>query len=164
MGRGFRCIRVNRPRTMRKPVDFVPEGWRPAARRVRDAFYTDGTLLVVIGVGVFARGVSYLGYSGSNPHPAEALLDISTWAVIWMAVGAACVLSAPWHTSLVAAVALSLGVGLNMFWACSFMLATLTGDMSRGWVTAIGYFSIAVISVWAVSRGRRGQVRRVVDD
>ena len=59
---------------------------------------------------------------------------------------------------VVDAVALGLGVALNIAWGASFIAATIIGDSARGWVSAVGYFSIAALVLWAVWRGKRGDV------
>ena len=40
----------------------------------------------------------------------------------------------------------------------TMMWMTIIGDSARGWVSAVGYFSIAALVLWAVWRGKRGDV------
>ena len=85
-------------------------------------------------------------------------MPMPVWSVIWVAVGVLCLVGAVWSRRRIAALAVGLGVGLNMLWAGSFLAATITGDMARGWVSAVGYASVALLVVWAVWRGSRAEV------
>ncbi|AMJ43699.1 hypothetical protein AW169_01310 [Corynebacterium stationis] len=80
------------------------------------------------------------------------------WSIIWVAVGVLSLVAAMWSRRKIAALAVGLGVGLNMLWAGSFVAATITGDMTRGWVSAVGYASVALLVMWAVWRGARAEV------
>ena len=115
---------------------------------------SDGVALLVLGLGILARGVSYTPHSPKTPagHPAEDALPMSVWAGIWIGVGLACIVAAWWAESLAAAVALGVGVGLNLLWAGSFIAATVSGDMPRGWVTAVGYISVSLLVMWSTWR------------
>lgn len=118
---------------------------------------SDGVALMILGAGIFARGVSYIprGPRGAVSHPAEAALPMSVWAAVWVAIGALCLATALWAESRLAAVALGLGVGLNLLWAGSFFATSLTGDMPRGWVSAVGYLSTSALVMWSTWRGSR---------
>ncbi|MDN6199385.1 hypothetical protein [Corynebacterium flavescens] len=143
------------------PIEHLPKRVRPLARRVRDWAMTDATALIVLGGGAVARGLSYAPHQIFGPapekgtHPAEGALDISAWAVVWIVVGVACIVSAFWKNTALASASIGAGIGLNVLWAMSFATATITGDMPRGWVSSIGYLSIAVLVLWAVWRGKR---------
>ena len=145
------------------PIEHLPSRLRPPARRLRDFLTSDAPALIILGLGILARGLSYSPHIlGPAPriggHPAEAALPMPTWSIIWVAVGVVCLIGAVWSRRKVAALAIGLGVGLNMLWAGSFVAATITGDMPRGWVSAVGYASVALLVVWAVWRGARAEV------
>lgn len=145
------------------PIDRIPPRWRGPARRLRDFLFSDSPVLIILGLGILARGLSYSPHffgraPRSGGHPAEAALPMSVWSIVWVAVGVLCLVAAVWSHRAIAAWAIGLGVGLNMLWAGSFIVATITGDMPRGWVTAIGYASIALLVIWAVWRGSRAEV------
>lgn len=129
--------------------------------RIRAFGLSDGVALMVLGLGLLARGVSYTPYSSEVPagHPAEDALPMSAWAGIWIGIGLACIVAAWWAESHAAAVALGVGVGLNLLWAGSFIAATITGDMPRGWVTAVGYISVSALVMW--STWRSGKLRLI---
>lgn len=121
---------------------------------------SDGVALLVLGLGILARGVSYIP-DGGRPvsHPAEAALPMSAWAGVWIGVGLVCIITAWWAESPAAAVALGVGVGLNLLWAGSFLSSSLTGHMPRGWVSAVGYISVSGLVMW--STWRSGKLRLI---
>lgn len=145
------------------PIEHLPSRLRAPARKFRDFLTSDAPALIILGLGIMARGLSYSPHVlGPAPriggHPAEAALPMPAWSIIWVAVGILCLIGAVWSRRKVAALAIGLGVGLNMLWAGSFVAATITGDMPRGWVSAVGYASVALLVVWAVWRGSRAEV------
>lgn len=123
-------------------------------RRLKLFCLSDGVALMVLGLGILARGVSYTSYSPNVPagHPAEDALPMSAWGGIWIGIGLVCIVSSFWAESHAAAVALGAGVGLNLLWAGSFIAASVTGDMPRGWVTAVGYVSVSLLVMWSTWR------------
>ena len=139
-------------------IDYLPRRWHPPLERLRGFLLTDATALLILGVSIILRGVSYMPVMGGgvSSHPAEGALPIEVWAVVWIGVGVLCLVAAPWHKGPVAAVALGLGVGLNALWAASFFTATITGEMSRGWVTGTGYATVALVVLWSVWRDKGG--------
>lgn len=128
---------------------------------------SDGVALLVLGLGILARGVSYTPHSPKTPagHPAEDALPMSAWATIWVTVGLLCLAAALWSESRFAAVALGVGVGLNLLWAGSFIAATVSGDMPRGWVTAVGYISVSLLVAWSTWRsGKLTAIHNIRED
>lgn len=123
-------------------------------RRLKLFGLSDGVALLVLGLGIFVRGVSYIPNDDgrSVSHPAEAALPMGAWAGVWIGVGLACIVVSHWAESPAAAVALGLGVGLNLLWAGSFIASSLTGDIPRGWVSAVGYLSVALLVMWSTWR------------
>lgn len=140
------------------PIDHIPAHLQPPFIRLRAFLLTDATALLILGVSIILRGVSYLPLTGGgvSSHPAEGALPIGVWAIIWIGVGVLCLVSTLWHEGPVAAVALGLGIGLHALWGASFFTATITGDMSRGWVTGTGYATVIVLALWSVWRYKRG--------
>ena len=115
-------VSIARWMVMVMPIELLPQPLRWWARRVRTFCLSDGVALLVLGLGIIARGVSYVpaAQGRSVSHPAEGALPMSVWAIIWIGVGVVCLVAAVWHDSAVAAVALGLGVGRNLLWAGSF--------------------------------------------
>lgn len=113
---------------------------------------TDETGLLIIGVATLLRGVSYLpvvlDQERAPAHFMEQLAPAGMWAWGWLAVGVLCLVS------LVAVraqpIAVGLAVGIHFMWAVSF---TVSGG--RGWVSALSYGAIALMSLWAFGRGRQ---------
>lgn len=143
------------------PIDHLPRRLQPPVLRLRSALLTDGTALVILGIACIARGMSYYGYEprGGNSHPAEELMSIGLWSGVWIIIGGMLIVAARWHDTGSAAIIYGAGVALHILWALSFLRATWTGDMPRGWVSAIGYTTVAAFAVWSVWRGSRDEVR-----
>lgn len=141
------------------PIDRLPSWMQRPARRARRFLLTDATVLLILGLGCIARGISYSGLSTVPLHPAEAWFPIGVWSSIWIALGVLCIGVSPWHQSVSAALAVAAGVALHLLWGLSFLWATVHGDMPRGWVSAISYLMIVALISWAVWRGSRDEVR-----
>lgn len=138
------------------PIQFLPASVQPTARRIREWALTDAPALVILGVGLILRGVSYLPtVVGDSPssHPAEEFFHIQVWGVIWIAVGIACLAATAWHRAAPAAI--GAGVGLHAIWAMSFIADSIADHSPRGWLPAVGYASVALLVIWAVWRGSR---------
>ena len=139
------------------PIDKLPPQYQPAARRMRAWCMGDAPALVILGISIMARGISYLpplmSPRAQAAHPAEGFLSMPTWAVIWIVIGAACILSAWWDKAT--PIAVGAGVGLNILWGLSFLTNSIVNDSPRAWVSSIGYLSLALLVIWAVWRGHR---------
>ncbi|MGV0327293.1 hypothetical protein ACUY2E_10205 [Corynebacterium confusum] len=84
-------------------------------------------------------------------HLLEHLAAPSTWAWVWLAVGLLALTAAAARRLRPLAVGAS--IGIYILWATSF---TLIGG--RGWVSALSYGSVALLALWAFSRGRMTEV------
>lgn len=137
------------------PIDRLPPRLQPVATRLRVWVMSNTTVLVILGIEALWRGVSYLG----NPpvtHPSERWFEISTWAVIWVAVGVACLATASFPGSIPAAAAVSLAVGLNALWAGSLITAQWTSHgSSTSWGAGAPYAATTLLVPWAIWRGNR---------
>ncbi len=145
------------------PIEHLPSTWRPSARRLRRWAMTDSMAALILGCGALLRGCSYIpGVLGAPPssgsHPAEMTLPIGVWGWVWIAAGVACVLSSLAPLPRTRAVALSVGVALHVMWGGSFLAATWAGESPRSWVSAISYCMVAALVLWAVWRGKRGDM------
>ncbi|AKN76182.1 hypothetical protein D881_02065 [Corynebacterium ulcerans NCTC 12077] len=146
------------------PIERLPMKVQPAAYRVRAFLMTDSTAIIILGIGILARGLSYLPIVLGPPpskgaHPAEGLLPIEAWGLVWVIVGILCLLAAFTKQQVLDVLALCAGVALNCLWGFSFIQgAIIAGQGSRLWVSSIGYFSIVALVMWAVWRGKRGDI------
>lgn len=144
------------------PIDHLPNRMKPAAYRTRSWCLTDSPALVVLAVGIILRGVSYFPWLMSehaqSAHPAEGVLPMNVWAVVWIVVGLACIV-ATWEPRA-APVAVGAGVGLNILWGLSFIADSIIDHSPRGWLPAVGYLQVAALVLWAVWKGRREEVTK----
>lgn len=135
------------------PIEHVPARWRPRAERLRAALLTDATLLIILGIVFIARGAGFMPPPGADIHPWE-LSAPATWGVVWAAMGVICLFAAPWYVGRVGAAVLGVATGLLVFWGMTFALVDLDELMTRGSI----YIGWAVTIVWAIWRGRRGEI------
>lgn len=131
-------------------------GW---VRQFRRFTTTDGMGLLILGAASIGRGVSYapgiIPESTRSSHVAETWLSMTAWSAVWVAIGVLCVVAAGNWRSRGAALAVGAAVGIHFLWGASFMWGALAGEMSRGYVSALSYFAICFLALWAFSRGRR---------
>ncbi|MFW9043311.1 hypothetical protein ACOI92_00320 [Corynebacterium striatum] len=52
-------------------------------------------------------------------------------------------------------------MGLHSMWALSFIFATILGDLSRAWVSSLGYIGIAAMTLYAYGRGQTSELKIV---
>lgn len=142
-------------------------GW---VQRLRCFATTDGMGLLILGVASIGRGISYapgvMEHSSRASHVAESWLPMDVWFVVWVAIGLLCIVSARFWRSKIAAAAVGLSVGIHFMWGASFLWGTLSGEMPRGYVSALSYIAICFLALWAFSRGRRedGEPQEVMQD
>ena len=130
--------------------------WSRAERFVR----SDAMGLLILSVATIARGVSYLRpFVNPDRDPAhwlEGLMQPTMWAWVWIAGGVLALASC--FAARLQPAAVGITVGLHTAWAFSFIGGTMTGDTSRGWVSAISYITILALSLWAFGRGQREEI------
>lgn len=144
------------------PIDHMPPRWRPGLKRLRAFLMTDATAIIILGVGILLRGLSYAPVVLGPPpprgtHPAEMWLDMDIWAAVWITIGLICLIAPFTRLEALKVAALAGGTGITMLWGVSFLTQSITSD-GRGWVTAIGYFTTVALVGWAVWRGKRGDI------
>ncbi|APT92877.1 hypothetical protein CPHO_08250 [Corynebacterium phocae] len=145
------------------PIDHLPTRWQPRAYRLRRFLLSDSTALIILGTGIILKGLSYTPWGLGEPpaagvHPAEHILPLDVWAIVWLMAGLFCLAAAFIPNALVDAIAVGLGIGLHCTWGLSFVAATLWADNPRGWVTGVSYITVVALAVWAIWRGKRGDV------
>lgn len=139
------------------PLQYLPASVQPTARRIRGWALTDAPAILILGLGLIARGVTYMpvyfGGPGPGSHPAETFVSMDVWANIWIASGIICLTALAFPK--LAPAAIGVGVGLHAIWAMSFVADSIVDRSPRGWLPAVGYASIALLVMWAVWRGSR---------
>lgn len=107
------------------------------------------------------RGMSYIppfvDPSRAPTHWLEALLPSPWWSILWLGLAVLCVVAVLWRQMIVPVVGAVISV--HTLWGLSFLLGTTIGDVSRGWVSALGYFAVAALTAWGFGRGRAGEIR-----
>lgn len=137
------------------PVDKLPARFAPAGYRARAFLMTDATLLIVLGLYLVMRGIGMLPPPLGDLHPWESLVPATMWAGVWIGLGVASLLVAPWHSRRVASLVLAADVMLTMLWGMTFVLADFDQFVARGSV----YLALGTLVVWAVWRGKRSEVK-----
>lgn len=138
------------------PIDHLPVRLRSPAERARNLLMTDAGVMLILGVTMIIRGVSYYSLGAHvlvNPLDTE----LPSWVASgwWISVGVALVVSSWWQATAPARVILMLGVGTLAAWGSLFLFAPPAAFAQRG----IIYLALATVIVWSVWRGRRGEVR-----
>ena len=117
---------------------------------------SDQAGLAVLGVTALVRAVSYAPFSVDttrNPaHWLEGLLPAPAWSIVWLIIAVACM--AAIITPRLLPMAVGMTVAINSLWAISFIGITITGESPRGYVSALGYFAVAFLTMWGFGRGR----------
>ncbi|MHB2253379.1 hypothetical protein [Corynebacterium aurimucosum] len=137
--------------------------WGELKRRTARWLVSDAAGLLVLGSISIARGISYtpllVNPERSPTHFMESILNPPSWAVVWLLMGLLCVCAARWHKLVPAAVGAV--VGLHSMWALSFIFATVLDDLSRAWVSSLGYIGIAAMTLYAYGRGQTSELKIV---
>lgn len=122
--------------------------------KVERAVTSDGAGLAALGVAALVRAVSYtpgnVNVDRAPAHWLESLLPIPAWGVVWLFIAAACLVAI--ITPRLMPMAVGLSVALNFFWALSFIGIWVLGESPRGYVSALGYGTVAYLAVWGFGR------------
>lgn len=137
--------------------------WGRFKRRAYHWLVSDAAGLMILGSISIARGMSYTSLL-VNPerkptHFMESVLNPPSWAVVWILMGALCLCAVKWPRLVPAAVGAV--VGLHSMWALSFIFATIFGDLTRAWVSSLGYIGIAAMTLYAYGRGQTSELKFV---
>lgn len=124
--------------------------------KVERAVTSDGAGLAALGIAALVRAVSYApAFVNENRNPVhwlEGLLPAPAWAVVWLLIVVACMTAI--ITPRLLPMAVGMTVAINALWALSFIGITITGESSRGYVSALGYAAVAFLTTWGFGRGR----------
>ncbi|OWO24068.1 hypothetical protein [Corynebacterium diphtheriae] len=150
------------------PIEHLPSRLQPTARRVRAFLMTDSTALLLLAVVQLAVGLYYLPHVLGDPlrweRPVEAIMPITAWAWVHLGVGVLCAVAAVtdrWHVDIVA---LALATGLNLSWAFGLLAASVEHNQSVLWLVGILILAMTAAVMWAVWRGKRGDIPLVEEN
>lgn len=138
------------------PIDKLPARYRPLAQRVAEHLRTDSGLMIILGIVLIYRGVSYwhLG-EFVLVNPLDIWLPVWLSSGYWISLGIALLASSWWHSSFMGRCLLTLTVMTLTSWGCAFLLSAPGTFGHRGSM----YLAMAALTIWSVWRGRRGEIR-----
>ena len=126
--------------------------WGKASRVVT----SDQAGLAILGLTALVRAVSYAPWfvntDRTPAHWLEGLLPAPAWSFVWLVIAVACMAAV--ITPRLLPIAVGLTVAINTLWALSFIGITITGESTRGYVSALGYAAVAFLTMWGFGRGR----------
>ncbi|AEG83869.1 hypothetical protein [Corynebacterium ulcerans] len=144
------------------PIEHLPPRARPAALRLRRFLMTDSTALLLLAVVQAAVGLYYLpGVLGDSlqwQRPVESIMPIIVWAWGHIAVSLVCGVAAFTDRWRVDVIALAVATGLNISWAFSLLAASIEHDQAVLWLVGVLILAMTVSLMWAVWRGKRGDI------
>lgn len=137
--------------------------WERFKLRAARWLVSDAAGLLILGSISIARGMSYtpllVNPERKPTHFMESVLNPPSWAVVWLLMGVLCLCAVKWPRLVPAAVGAV--VGLHSMWALSFIFATIFGDLTRAWVSSLGYIGIAAMTLYAYGRGQSSEIQLV---
>lgn len=144
------------------PIERLPTSVRPAAYRVRAFLMTDSTALLILAGVQIAVGVYYVPDVLGDPlqwqRPSELALPLTAWAWVHIIVGVVGVVAAITRKFHLDTVMLAVSTALNLSWASSLMVASVEHGEAVLWLVAVLIFALTVSLMWAVWRGKRGDI------
>lgn len=123
---------------------------------------TDAAGLLICSAATIARGISYMpGFVDQNrraAHYLESVFQPSVWSVVWISIGLICLIAT--LSPKLMPTCVGLVVGIHAAWGTSFMAGQFFDErLPRAWVSALSYYLICALILWAFGRGRATEVR-----
>ena len=138
------------------PIDRWPIRLRAPAEKAREVLMTDAGVMIILGVSMIVRGVSYWNLGSVVLfHPVDLLFPIWADSALWVGVGVALIVAARWHSTWLGRMTLATSTALIAMWGLLFLFAPPAQFAQRG----VMYLAIAGIVIWSVWRGKRGEIR-----
>lgn len=124
-------------------------------------FHSDNAGVAMTGIAYIAHAGTYFGLlvppTDWPAHVLEELASRPVWGAIWALTGVFCLIASFWSRLLPAAVGLA--VSLGGLWGLSWAAEAVFEHQSRHASSAVGWLLVTALIVWAMSRGRVGEVR-----
>lgn len=138
------------------PIDRLPPRYREPAEHVAAFLSTDAGVMIILGFTFVYRGVSYWLLGDFVLVNALDVLP-PKWipSGYWILLGLSLIVASWWQSSLVSRLLLALGVMTITLWGCVFIFSDPGTFNQRGSI----YLGFAAVIIWAVWRGRRGEIR-----
>ena len=115
---------------------------------------TAAPLLGVFGVVAISRGIELMNRLPTIPHLAWQIGSYNFWGWAWIILGITALATVPWNKSRAAQTVISIAAGILTMWGLGYLPDVgqflYRGTPLLGWAATI---------VWAVWRGRRGEIR-----
>lgn len=117
---------------------------------------TDAGAMIILGITMITRGISYhrLG-TFILVYPLDTHLPIWLTSGYWIGLGTTLIVASWWQATPAARVILAAPVNTRTLWSSLFIFAPPAAFHQLGAV----YLGLAAIVIWAVWRGRRGEIR-----
>lgn len=112
-------------------------------------------MLFIAGLSFIASGLTFLFYIPGGPR-VEALqiavewLPIEVWALVFVGVGIAVIVSSRWPYHA-ASWGYAVLTGLSCGWSATYLLGVLIGDSPPGNLTYVVYWALLAFLWWAIS-------------
>lgn len=131
------------------------KGWQRRANKAADYFESTWMGLFIVSAFTMVKGVFYLPFMirGAELPAVERWGHPTVWAVLWIGVGAVCMIAALCRRGGPAAVAMLFM--LYLAWAAMYGFSWIFGPYGRGYVTGHTYLHVATLTAWAFSRSPR---------
>lgn len=112
--------------------------------------------MMILGVAMITRGLSYFDLGSVVLfHPVDLMFPIWVDATLWVGVGLVLIIAARWHSTMLGRMTLAASTGLIALWGFLFLFSPPAQFAQRG----VMYLAISLIVLWAVWRGKRGEIR-----
>lgn len=144
------------------PIEHLPKRFHPVAYRLRGFLMTNSTALLILAGMQIAVGFYYLPGCLGDPlswhRPNAILMPVHVWAWVHITIGVIGIIAAIMRRCHLDTIMLMIATGLNLSWASSLLVAAVDYSESVLWLVAVLIFALTVSLMWAIWRGKRGDI------